>query len=134
MKSMSKQVKSTLVKNFAALALAFACVAVAQTFANDVRSGAAHDWRSGHFPRSPVALAGGGRPLHGTRRQRGAAAPRLLRKTMDETATLISQAMVLDRFTPEERMNIGVHTCPGGDRDSVHSADVPYNNLLPSMF
>jgi methionine synthase II (cobalamin-independent) len=41
---------------------------------------------------------------------------------------------VLDRFTPEERANIGVHTCPGGDRDSVHSADVPYNNLLPSMF
>jgi methionine synthase II (cobalamin-independent) len=41
---------------------------------------------------------------------------------------------VLDRFTPEERVNIGVHTCPGGDRDSVHSADVPYNNLLPEMF
>ena len=41
---------------------------------------------------------------------------------------------VLDRFSPEERANIGVHTCPGGDRDSVHSADVPYNNLLPEMF
>ena len=41
---------------------------------------------------------------------------------------------VLDRFSPEERVNIGVHTCPGGDRDSVHSADVPYNNLLPEMF
>lgn len=41
---------------------------------------------------------------------------------------------VLDRFTPEERANIGIHTCPGGDRDSVHSADVPYNNLLPKMF
>jgi methionine synthase II (cobalamin-independent) len=41
---------------------------------------------------------------------------------------------VLDRFTPEERVNIGVHTCPGGDRDSVHSADVPYSNLLPSLF
>ena len=41
---------------------------------------------------------------------------------------------VLDRFTPEERKNIGIHTCPGGDRDSVHSADVPYNNLLPEMF
>ena len=35
---MSKQVKSTLVKIFAALALAFACVAVAQTFANDSTS------------------------------------------------------------------------------------------------
>jgi methionine synthase II (cobalamin-independent) len=41
---------------------------------------------------------------------------------------------VLDRFTPEERANIGVHTCPGGDRDSVHSADVPYSDLLPSLF
>lgn len=41
---------------------------------------------------------------------------------------------VMERFTAEERVNIGVHTCPGGDRDSVHSADVPYNNLLPEMF
>jgi methionine synthase II (cobalamin-independent) len=41
---------------------------------------------------------------------------------------------VLDRFSPEERVNIGVHTCPGGDRDSVHSADVPYSDLLPSLF
>ncbi|MBA2366371.1 MAG: hypothetical protein H0V77_07975 [Actinobacteria bacterium] len=41
---------------------------------------------------------------------------------------------VLDRFSAEERVNIGVHTCPGGDRDSVHSADVPYANLLPEMF
>jgi methionine synthase II (cobalamin-independent) len=41
---------------------------------------------------------------------------------------------VLDRFTPKERANIGVHTCPGGDRDSVHSADVPYSALLPSLF
>ncbi len=41
---------------------------------------------------------------------------------------------VLDRFTADERTRIGVHTCPGGDRDSVHSADVPYSDLLPSMF
>jgi methionine synthase II (cobalamin-independent) len=41
---------------------------------------------------------------------------------------------VLDRFGAEERARIGVHTCPGGDRDSVHSADVPYSNLLPEMF
>jgi methionine synthase II (cobalamin-independent) len=41
---------------------------------------------------------------------------------------------VMDRFTAEERVDIGIHTCPGGDRDSVHSADVPYNNLLPEMF
>jgi methionine synthase II (cobalamin-independent) len=41
---------------------------------------------------------------------------------------------VMARFSAEERKNIGIHTCPGGDRDSVHSADVPYNNLLGSMF
>jgi methionine synthase II (cobalamin-independent) len=27
-----------------------------------------------------------------------------------------------------------VHTCPGGDCDSVHSMDVPYHALLPSLF
>jgi len=41
---------------------------------------------------------------------------------------------VIDRFSPEERRNIGVHTCPGGDMDSVHSAEVDYAELLPSMF
>jgi methionine synthase II (cobalamin-independent) len=41
---------------------------------------------------------------------------------------------VLERFSAEERANIGMHTCPGGDRDSVHSADVPYSDLLPSLF
>lgn len=41
---------------------------------------------------------------------------------------------VLDRFTAEERKDIGIHTCPGGDCDSTHSADVDYAELLPSMF
>ena len=41
---------------------------------------------------------------------------------------------VFARFTADERTNIGLHTCPGGDCDSVHSADVPYNSLLPSLF
>jgi methionine synthase II (cobalamin-independent) len=41
---------------------------------------------------------------------------------------------VLDRFSAEERRNIGIHTCPGGDCDSTHSADVDYAELLPSMF
>jgi methionine synthase II (cobalamin-independent) len=41
---------------------------------------------------------------------------------------------VLDRFSPEERANIGIHTCPGGDCDSVHSKDVPYEKLLTRMF
>jgi len=41
---------------------------------------------------------------------------------------------VLDRFSAAERKNIGIHTCPGGDCDSTHSADVDYAELLPSMF
>ena len=41
---------------------------------------------------------------------------------------------VLGRFTPAERKKIGVHTCPGGDQDSTHSADVDYADLLPSLF
>jgi methionine synthase II (cobalamin-independent) len=41
---------------------------------------------------------------------------------------------VIDRFSPEERKNIGIHTCPGGDCDSVHSKDVPYEKLLSKMF
>jgi 5-methyltetrahydropteroyltriglutamate--homocysteine methyltransferase len=41
---------------------------------------------------------------------------------------------VLDCFTAEERRRIGVHTCPGGDRDSTHSADVDYASLLPELF
>jgi len=41
---------------------------------------------------------------------------------------------VLDRFTELERAQIGVHTCPGGDQDSVHSLDVDYTDLLPALF
>jgi methionine synthase II (cobalamin-independent) len=39
----------------------------------------------------------------------------------------------LSRFTREERRKIGIHTCPGGDMDSTHSADVDYADLLPSL-
>lgn len=42
--------------------------------------------------------------------------------------------LVLARFSAEDRKRIGVHTCPGGDRDSTHSADVDYAALLPSLF
>jgi 5-methyltetrahydropteroyltriglutamate--homocysteine methyltransferase len=42
--------------------------------------------------------------------------------------------LALSRFTPEERSRIGVHTCPGGDRNSTHSAEVDYADLLPSLF
>jgi methionine synthase II (cobalamin-independent) len=41
---------------------------------------------------------------------------------------------VIDRFSAEERANIGIHTCPGGDCDSVHSKEVPYEQLLSKMF
>ncbi len=41
---------------------------------------------------------------------------------------------VIDRFSPEERKNMGIHTCPGGDNDSVHSKEVPYEKLLTKMF
>ena len=42
--------------------------------------------------------------------------------------------LALSRFSAEERKKLGVHTCPGGDRDSTHSADVDYAELLPSLF
>jgi 5-methyltetrahydropteroyltriglutamate--homocysteine methyltransferase len=42
--------------------------------------------------------------------------------------------LALSRFSAEERQRIGVHSCPGGDRDSTHSADVDYSELLPSLF
>ncbi|MEJ7784094.1 MAG: hypothetical protein WKF96_04765 [Solirubrobacteraceae bacterium] len=41
---------------------------------------------------------------------------------------------VIDRFSAEERVNLGIHTCPGGDNDSVHSREVPYEQLLSKMF
>ncbi len=42
--------------------------------------------------------------------------------------------LALSRFSAADRRRIGVHTCPGGDRDSTHSADVDYAELLPSLF
>ncbi|HKQ76538.1 MAG TPA: cobalamin-independent methionine synthase II family protein [Blastocatellia bacterium] len=42
--------------------------------------------------------------------------------------------LALSRFSTEERRRIGVHTCPGSDRDSTHSGDVNYAELLPSLF
>src|SRR5882672_308833 len=42
--------------------------------------------------------------------------------------------LALSRFSPEERRRIGVHTCPGNDLDSTHSADVDYAELLPGLF
>jgi 5-methyltetrahydropteroyltriglutamate--homocysteine methyltransferase len=42
--------------------------------------------------------------------------------------------LALSRFSAEDRSRIGVHTCPGNDFDSTHSADVDYAELLPSLF
>ncbi|MGO3147316.1 MAG: hypothetical protein ACTIJ6_06530 [Leucobacter sp.] len=41
---------------------------------------------------------------------------------------------VLDRLTDAERQVVGVHTCPGNDNDSAHSADVDYAELIPELF
>jgi 5-methyltetrahydropteroyltriglutamate--homocysteine methyltransferase len=42
--------------------------------------------------------------------------------------------LALARFSATERKLIGVHTCPGGDLDSTHSADVDYAEFLPLLF
>jgi 5-methyltetrahydropteroyltriglutamate--homocysteine methyltransferase len=41
---------------------------------------------------------------------------------------------VLGELTDAERARVGVHTCPGGDQDSTHSADIDYAELLPGLF
>ncbi len=41
---------------------------------------------------------------------------------------------VLDRLAPWQREAVGVHTCPGNDNDSAHSADVDYAELIPELF
>src|SRR5437868_7203929 len=52
------------------------------------------------------------------------------RKLLEQFIALNNR--VLERFSDEERRRIGVHTCPGGDLDSTHSADVDYAELLPN--
>jgi 5-methyltetrahydropteroyltriglutamate--homocysteine methyltransferase len=42
--------------------------------------------------------------------------------------------LALSRFSAAERKVIGLHTCPGGDLDSTHSADVDYAEMLPLLF
>ena len=41
---------------------------------------------------------------------------------------------VLDLLPAELRTAVGVHTCPGNDNDSAHSADVDYAELIPELF
>jgi 5-methyltetrahydropteroyltriglutamate--homocysteine methyltransferase len=77
--------------------------------------------------------------------QRGAASVQIdftearLAMKIDASAELLHSFIELNnlalaRFSPAERARLGVHTCPGGDRDSTHSADVDYALLLPSLF
>ncbi|KAK0661780.1 hypothetical protein DIS24_g2263 [Lasiodiplodia hormozganensis] len=40
---------------------------------------------------------------------------------------------VLSHFTPEERVDIGLHTCPGGDCDTRHSDFQSYYSLMPKL-
>ncbi|MDB6128730.1 MAG: 5-methyltetrahydropteroyltriglutamate--homocysteine methyltransferase [Verrucomicrobia bacterium] len=58
--------------------------------------------------------------------------------TLDPAGNLLNNFidlnnLALSRFSHEDRKRIGVHTCPGADRDSTHSADVDYADLLPSL-
>jgi 5-methyltetrahydropteroyltriglutamate--homocysteine methyltransferase len=58
---------------------------------------------------------------------------------LDPTGDLLTTFVDLNnlamaRFSDAERKVIGVHTCPGGDRDSTHSADVDYAEMLPLLF
>lgn len=55
---------------------------------------------------------------------------------LDPSKALLKQFIdlnnqVLSRFSESERQRIGFHTCPGGDHDSTHSADVDYAELIP---
>jgi 5-methyltetrahydropteroyltriglutamate--homocysteine methyltransferase len=57
---------------------------------------------------------------------------------LDPSKTLLQQFIdlnnqVMSYFTEEERQRIGFHTCPGGDHDSTHSADVDYGELIPML-
>jgi 5-methyltetrahydropteroyltriglutamate--homocysteine methyltransferase len=58
---------------------------------------------------------------------------------MDPTGSLLTSFidlnnLALRQLSAAERVRTGVHTCPGGDRDSTHSADIDYSELLPSLF
>ena len=57
---------------------------------------------------------------------------------LDPSGGLLQQFIDLNnsvfaRFSADERQQIGVHTCPGGDHDSTHSADIAYTSLIPQF-
>lgn len=47
---------------------------------------------------------------------------------------IVLNNLALSRFSAEDRKRIGIHTCPGSDRDSTHSGEADYAELLPSLF
>jgi methionine synthase II (cobalamin-independent) len=57
---------------------------------------------------------------------------------IDPSGALLNSFIELNNlalsFSEQERSHIAVHTCPESDRDSTHSADVDYAELLPSLF
>jgi 5-methyltetrahydropteroyltriglutamate--homocysteine methyltransferase len=58
---------------------------------------------------------------------------------LDPSGDLLSSFVDLNnlafrRLGAADRTRLGVHTCPGGDHDSTHSADVDYADLVPLLF
>ncbi|CAN5567381.1 cobalamin-independent methionine synthase II family protein [soil metagenome] len=57
---------------------------------------------------------------------------------IDRSGKLLSSFIELNNMGlapfAAESHRLGVHTCPGADRDSTHSADVDYADLLPALF
>lgn len=57
---------------------------------------------------------------------------------LDPSGGLLQQFIDLNnqvfaQFSDDERQRLGVHTCPGGDHDSTHSADIDYTSLIPQF-
>ena len=57
---------------------------------------------------------------------------------VDPTGALLTSFIELNNLSistlpAADLARLGVHTCPGGDLDSTHSADVEYAELLPSL-
>ena len=63
--------------------------------------------------------------------QDGKKPPEVIRHLLNSFIELNNIALA--RFSREDRQRIGIHTCPGSDCDSTHSADVDYADLLPNL-
>jgi 5-methyltetrahydropteroyltriglutamate--homocysteine methyltransferase len=103
--------------------------------ANTAPDGFVIPFAAGHARRMPRLTAG---PF---RYKRGAAKVQIdftegrLAIKIDPAGNLLNSFIDLNnvalaRFSTEERARIGVHTCPGGDRDSTHRADVVFVGVI----